>query len=223
MLHDETADSLRSANLDACLDTTFAVVRPPAPKFGRAYVRRAFPFGSPGRERLPDAGWDAVIRWAHEDRMLRRPTNVLSASEITLLPSHRGKGGSASSCALSQSIRVPRLPKLFAPVRPTANASNHLPRSVSMHCGRWRIAIRPVVACPRPRGWCDCEGRARQHGDGRRLGGLDPMDWPHLCVLGPACGSGGAGAGSYFGGARPRGLCGTERLAASQHRGIGQQ
>ncbi|HTE94488.1 MAG TPA: hypothetical protein VK678_13380 [Bradyrhizobium sp.] len=28
-----------------------------------------------GRDELPDGGWDQVIRWAHEDRMIGRASN----------------------------------------------------------------------------------------------------------------------------------------------------
>jgi len=29
-----------------------------------------------GRDELPDGGWDQVIRWAHEDRMIGRASNL---------------------------------------------------------------------------------------------------------------------------------------------------
>jgi hypothetical protein len=53
-------------------DTAFAVVEPwrPDVAVGRAL---AVPFawaGVPGREELPDTGWDGVLRWAVEDPRL---------------------------------------------------------------------------------------------------------------------------------------------------------
>jgi GNAT superfamily N-acetyltransferase len=123
MLHDETAELyFAGPNLDARLDTAFAVVDASRPEVavGRAFAV-PFAFGGPGREQLPDAGWDAAIRWAHEDRMLGRPGNVLSALEITLLPSHRGKGGSGVVLrAMADHARALGYRELFAPVRPTA-------------------------------------------------------------------------------------------------------
>jgi GNAT superfamily N-acetyltransferase len=123
MLHDETAELyFAQPNLDACLDTAFAVVDSTHPEVavGRAFAV-PFAFGGPGREQLPDGGWDAVIRWAHEDRMLGRSGNVLSALEITLLPSHRGQGGSGVVLsAMADHARALGYRELFAPVRPTA-------------------------------------------------------------------------------------------------------
>ena len=97
MQHDATAQLyFGKPHLDACLDTAFAVVDPARPEVavGRAF---AVPFAFadvPGRTELPDAGWDGVIRWAHQDRTLGRPADALSALDITLRPSHRGRGAS---------------------------------------------------------------------------------------------------------------------------------
>jgi GNAT superfamily N-acetyltransferase len=88
---------------------------------GRAF---AVPFafaGVPGREELPDAGWDGVIRWAHQDRALGRPADALSALDMTLRPSHRGRGASRLVLdALRQRAAALGYRHLFAPVRPTA-------------------------------------------------------------------------------------------------------
>ena len=123
MLQDETAQLyFAQPDLDARLDTAFAVVDSNRPEVavGRAFAV-PFAFGGQGREQLPDAGWDAAIRWAHEDRMLGRPGNVLSALEITLLPSHRGRGGSGVVLrAMADHARALGYRELFAPVRPTA-------------------------------------------------------------------------------------------------------
>ena len=70
---DPTADLFFARpHLNAYLETSFAVIDPAQPK---AVVGRAFavPFalkGVPGRDGLPDSGWDGVIRWAHADRSL---------------------------------------------------------------------------------------------------------------------------------------------------------
>ena len=108
---------------DACLDTAFAVVDPARPEVavGRAF---AVPFafaGVPGRTELPDAGWDGVIRWAHQDRARGRAADALSALDITLRPSHRGRGASRLVLdALRQRAGALGYKRLFAPVRPTA-------------------------------------------------------------------------------------------------------
>src|SRR5690349_9213906 len=96
MLKDPSADLyFEQPHFDAYLDTAFAVVDPARPDaaVGRAFAV-PFTFGIPGREQLPDDGWDGVIRWAHIDRALGRTANALSALEITLLPSRRGQGNS---------------------------------------------------------------------------------------------------------------------------------
>lgn len=124
MQHDPAADLFfASPHLDACLDTAFAVVEPARPDaaVGRAFAV-AFAFGdAPDRMELPDAGWDGVVRWAHADRALGRPANALSALEITLLPSHRGRGASRVVLdAMRDHARALGCRHMFAPVRPTA-------------------------------------------------------------------------------------------------------
>jgi GNAT superfamily N-acetyltransferase len=123
MQHDPTALLyFGKPHLDAHLDTAFAVVDPARPDVavGRAFAV-PFAFGIPGREELPDAGWDGVIRWAHEDRALGRPVDALSALDITLRPSHRGRGASRLVLdALRQRAGALGYRRLFAPVRPTA-------------------------------------------------------------------------------------------------------
>jgi GNAT superfamily N-acetyltransferase len=125
VVNDPTADLFFEApHLDACLDTAFAVVDPARPDeaVGRAFAV-PFAFGIPGREELPDSGWDGVVRWAHEDRALARAASALSALEITLLPSHRGRGASRVVLdAIRRRAAELRLRHMFAPVRPTAKA-----------------------------------------------------------------------------------------------------
>ncbi|XUM20882.1 hypothetical protein ACRAVF_26045 [Bradyrhizobium oligotrophicum S58] len=75
---------------------------------GREVVGRAFAvpfaFGTEGRGTLPDAGWDEVIRWAHEDRILGRRPTTMSALEIALLPKARVPG---SSLAMLDALGAP--------------------------------------------------------------------------------------------------------------------
>ena len=78
--------------LDRYLDYAFAGV------IDGKVVARAFSvpfaFNTDGRTELPDGGWDQVIRWAHDDRMMGRAPTALSALEISLLPEARGGGNS---------------------------------------------------------------------------------------------------------------------------------
>ena len=89
-----------------------------------------FAFNTDGRTELPDGGWDQVIRWAHDDRMIGRAPNALSALEISLLPQARGSGNSLAllsamkACAKNQGFG-----DLFAPVRPN---QKHLQPRTSM-------------------------------------------------------------------------------------------
>ena len=97
MRHDETAALyFDRPHLDAYLDTAFAVIdfTQPDVAVGRAFAV-PFSFDEPGRNQLPDSGWDGVIRWAHEDRAQGKTRTVLSALEITLLPAQRGRGASS--------------------------------------------------------------------------------------------------------------------------------
>jgi GNAT superfamily N-acetyltransferase len=122
MRHDETAKLyFGRPHLDANLKTAFAVIDSTRGDevIGRAFAV-PFAFDGAGRDQLPASGWDGVIRWAHEDRVLGRPGTALSALEITLLPSHRGQGASASVLrAMADHARSLGFQELFAPVRPT--------------------------------------------------------------------------------------------------------
>lgn len=124
MQHDPTAQLyFGKPHLDGYLDTAFAAVDPTRPDvaLGRAF---AVPFaldGVPNRGELPDSGWDGVIRWAHADRALGRPADALSALDITLLPSYRGRGASRLVLdALRHRTRALGFRHMVAPVRPTA-------------------------------------------------------------------------------------------------------
>jgi hypothetical protein len=78
-----------------------------------------FAFNTDGRTELPDGGWDQVIRWAHEDAMIGRAPNTLSALEISMLPETRGSGNSlALLSAMKACAKIKRFGEVFAPVRP---------------------------------------------------------------------------------------------------------
>jgi len=71
---------------------------------GRAFSI-PFAFNIEGRTELPDGGWDQVIRWAHEDR---------------ILPQARGIGNSLAMLdALKACAKKMRFAEMFAPVRPS--------------------------------------------------------------------------------------------------------
>jgi GNAT superfamily N-acetyltransferase len=80
----------------------------------------AFRDGTKGREELPDGGWDAVIRWADEDRRAGRPTTAVSALEIMVAPRWQRRGTSRLMlAALRDNARRLGFSDLYAPLRPT--------------------------------------------------------------------------------------------------------
>ncbi|HYF09277.1 MAG TPA: hypothetical protein VD970_16770 [Acetobacteraceae bacterium] len=126
MRHDPAAELyFGDGHLDHWLDTAFAIrdAEDPGHVVGRAF---AVPFvlsEEVERSALPDDGWDGVIRWAHADRVLGRAPNALSALEITLVPSWRGRGVSLAIVrAFAACARARGLAHLVAPVRPTAKS-----------------------------------------------------------------------------------------------------
>src|SRR3954470_10658893 len=93
MRHDPVADLYyASAALDRYLD--FVLVGLDGGKVVARAFSVPFAFGIAGRAELPDAGWDAVIRWAHEDHLAGRKPDAVSALEISLVPQARGGGHS---------------------------------------------------------------------------------------------------------------------------------
>jgi len=85
---------------------------------GRAFSV-PFAFNVEGRTELPDGGWDQVIRWAHEDRIVGRSPNAMSALEIALLPKARGSSNSLAMLdALKACAKEKSYTGMFAPVRP---------------------------------------------------------------------------------------------------------
>ncbi|WP_035654805.1 hypothetical protein [Bradyrhizobium sp. STM 3809] len=118
MRHDRTAMLYYGeAALDHYADCALAALD------GNEVVGRAFAvpfaFGLDGRTELPDGGWDEVIRWGHEDRMLGRQPTTMSALEIALLPTARVPGRSRAMLdALKGCARAKGFAELYAPVRP---------------------------------------------------------------------------------------------------------
>lgn len=82
MQNDPTA-GLYYGELDAVADYVLLATDGDEP-VAKAYST-PFAFGIKGREDLPDAGWDEVIRWQHEDRLAGRERNAVTASEIVVL------------------------------------------------------------------------------------------------------------------------------------------
>lgn len=79
-----------------------------------------FAFGITGREELPAAGWDEVIRWQHDDRLTGRERNVASALEIVVLKERQGAGiASVMVKALRENAFRLGHKVLYAPVRPS--------------------------------------------------------------------------------------------------------
>jgi hypothetical protein len=123
MRNDPTAHLYFASSIfDHYLDYAFAGVA------GGKVVARAFSvpfaFHVEGRNELPDAGWDEVIRWGYADLMAGRAPNALSALEINLLPAMRGGGHSRRFIeAMKACAKARGFAEMFAPVRPN---SKHL-------------------------------------------------------------------------------------------------
>ena len=129
MRHDATAQLyFAPSQFEAYLDYAFAGVAD-----GKVVARAfsvPFAFNVEGRDELPDGGWDQVIRWAHEDRMVGRASAALSALEIILVPEARGSGNSIALLnAMKCCARANGYKALFAPVRPN---QKHLRPHTSM-------------------------------------------------------------------------------------------
>ena len=98
-------------------------------------VARAFStpvaLGGPGREALPDGGWDTIVRWAHADLLNGAKTNAVSALEILVRPDHRSEGLSYRMLdAIRENAKRRGASRLVAPVRPNGK---HLEPHTSMH------------------------------------------------------------------------------------------
>ena len=91
--------------------------RPVARAFSAPF---AFRDGTRGREELPDDGWDAVIRWADEERRAERRPTAVSALEIMVEPRLHQRGISRLMLtALRDNTRRLGFADLYAPLRPT--------------------------------------------------------------------------------------------------------
>src|SRR5450432_3073495 len=102
---------------DRYLDYAFAAVID-GKVVGRAFSV-PFTYNIDDRAELPDGGWDQVIRWGHDDKMLGRAPNALSALEISLLPEARGSGNSLALLgAMKACAKIKGFGEVFAPVRP---------------------------------------------------------------------------------------------------------
>ncbi|MCA6113112.1 hypothetical protein [Bradyrhizobium cenepequi] len=119
MQHDATAKLYfgRSVFFDY-LDYAFGALVDGA-VVGRAFGV-PFAFNVEGRTELPDGGWDQVIRWAHEDRLVGRSPTTMCALEITLVPKTRGTGNAVAMLdALKACAKKMDFAEMFAPVRPS--------------------------------------------------------------------------------------------------------
>ena len=124
MRHDRTSTLYYGDSaLDRYVDFALAAVDREEP--GRAIARAfsvpfAFRDGTPGRNELPDGGWDEVIRWAHADWLNKRRPTVVGALEINVLPPYRGRGISQLMLqAMIANTWERGFADLYAPLRPS--------------------------------------------------------------------------------------------------------
>jgi GNAT superfamily N-acetyltransferase len=96
----------------------------PDEPLARAFsVPFAFRDGTPGRDQLPDGGWDEVIRWGYLDRLAGRRPNAVSALEIMVAPRLQQRGVSRVMLgAMRDNARRLGFADLYAPLRPTGKA-----------------------------------------------------------------------------------------------------
>ncbi|MFF9509521.1 N-acetyltransferase [Streptomyces sp. NPDC014724] len=90
-----------------------------------AVVARAYsvPFAlhAPGREGLPEGGWDQVLLWAFSDLRHGRTPDTVSAIEIAVANGRQGEGISARMvAAMRENAGRLGFADLVAPVRPSA-------------------------------------------------------------------------------------------------------
>ena len=124
LLHDRTSVLYYGERaLDRYIDFALAAVDRDQPDrvIARAFsVPFAFRDGTPGRNELPDAGWDGVIRWAHADWLAGRRATVVSALEINVLPPYRGRGVSPLMVsAMLANTWTRGFGDLYGPIRPS--------------------------------------------------------------------------------------------------------
>ncbi len=80
----------------------------------------AFSMDVPGREALPDDGWDGVVRWSHSDQQAERTATHVSALEVVIAADLKGTG-LATRMVEAMILNAARLGfrELAAPVRPS--------------------------------------------------------------------------------------------------------
>jgi GNAT superfamily N-acetyltransferase len=89
----------------------------------------AFRDGTPGREELPDGGWDAVIRYGYEDQLVGNRPNAVSALEIMVAPRlHRQGISGVMLMAMRDNARRLGFRELYAPLRLTDKHKEPLTR-----------------------------------------------------------------------------------------------
>lgn len=84
---------------------------------------RSIPFSllQPGREELPDDGWDRVMIWGMRDHLRGIAPDAASALDITISTPYQGRGLSGQIlAALRQAVADQGHRTLVAPVRPNA-------------------------------------------------------------------------------------------------------
>lgn len=157
-----------------------------------------FAFNIEGRSELPDGGWDQVIRWAHEDRLVGRRPTTISALEIALVPKARGIGNALAMLdALKACAKKMGFAEMFAPC-PAQPKATRLAEGNARVCHIApcrRFANGHVVANSRPRRRQDIEDRSLLQ-DHR---GVDAMDRGSLQLFGPGRGRGCIGTGTCIG------------------------
>ncbi|MGW1347285.1 N-acetyltransferase [Kribbella sp. NPDC002412] len=106
---------------------------------------RSIPFAFPLEDRpeLPSRGWDQVLTWGVEDLRRGRETNVSSALEIVIKPSHLGRGLSYRMlAAMRDAVKAKGHTTLYAPVRPNGKTDARMP--MSQYVGQTRNDGLPV-------------------------------------------------------------------------------
>ncbi len=138
-----------AGNLDRFLEFGLAAFDPADPErpVARAFgVPFCFRDGTPGRDELPDAGWDEVIRWGHADASAGCRPNAVSALEIMVAPGLHGQGVSRRMLgAMRDNARRLGFRELWAPLRPTEKRKEPL-TPFAEYAGRRRADGLPFDA-----------------------------------------------------------------------------
>jgi GNAT superfamily N-acetyltransferase len=133
----------------------------------------AFRDGTSEREELPDGGWDAVIRWAYEDRLTGRPATAVSALEIMVAPRLQRRAVSRLMlAALRDNARRLGFADLYGPLRPTDKHREPL-TPFADYGGNAR------TACLTIRGYAPMFGPVRRSSRSRRAAWSSPERSPN--------------------------------------------